>query len=47
MNFIDDNDAQTRHTQRMQRKKALIDAHIQAADQDKGLLLVLDRKSVV
>ena len=41
MNFIDDNDAQTRHTQRMQRKKALIDAHIQAADQDKGLLLVL------
>lgn len=36
-----DPETQNRHAQRMQRKKALIDAHINAADQDKGLLLVL------
>ncbi len=34
-------DKNTRHTARMVRKKAVIDAAIQQADQEKGLLLVL------
>jgi len=34
-------DINTRHKARMQRKKAIIDANIEKADQEKGLLLVL------
>lgn len=37
----DQTDKNQRHKQRMAKKKALIDAAIAAADQDKGLLLVL------
>lgn len=36
-----DNDINTRHKARMQRKKAVIDANIEKADQEKGLFLVL------
>jgi len=36
-----DNDINTRHKARMSRKKAVIDASIEKADQEKGLLLVL------
>ncbi len=35
------NDRNARHKARMQRKKAVIDANIEKADQEKGLLLVL------
>ena len=38
---MSDNDKQTKHKQRMQRKKEVIDAAIEAADRDQGLLLVL------
>ena len=34
-------DKNTRHKKRMQTKKAVIDKHIEAADKNKGLLLVL------
>ncbi len=36
-----DEDLNARHRTRMQRKKAIVDEHIAAADIDKGLLLVL------
>ncbi len=36
-----DQNINTRHKARMQRKKAVIDANIEKADQEKGLLLVL------
>jgi len=36
-----DQNRNTRHKARMQRKKAVIDAAIEKADQEKGLLLVL------
>ncbi|GAA5162522.1 cob(I)yrinic acid a,c-diamide adenosyltransferase [Viridibacterium curvum] len=35
-----DEERAARHKARMQRKKALIDAHIQAAEEERGLLLV-------
>ncbi|MGE5758364.1 MAG: cob(I)yrinic acid a,c-diamide adenosyltransferase, partial [Sideroxydans sp.] len=34
-------DSSEQHRQRMARKKTVVDAAIAAADQDKGLLLVL------
>ncbi len=41
MNPTEDAGREQRHQERMQRKKAVIDAAIARADQDKGLLLVL------
>lgn len=38
---MNDDEKNQRHKARMQRKKALIDAHIAQANQNKGLLLVL------
>ncbi len=37
---MSDQQRNLRHTQRMQRKKALVDANIARADKDKGLILV-------
>ena len=37
---MSEDDRQARHQSQMQRKKAVINASIQAADQERGLLLV-------
>src|SRR5664279_3796552 len=37
---MSEDDRKTRHLKQMQRKKAIIDASIEAADQERGLLLV-------
>ncbi len=37
---MDESAPQARHRQRMQRKKAVVDAHIACADQDRGVLVV-------
>ena len=41
VNQMSDSDKQDKHKARMQRKKEVIDAAIEAADRDQGLLLVL------
>ncbi len=41
MNTMNETEKNQRHTERMRRKKAVIDASIARADQNKGLLLVL------
>ncbi|MCP3952142.1 MAG: cob(I)yrinic acid a,c-diamide adenosyltransferase, partial [Desulfobacterales bacterium] len=38
---MNDTDKQQRHRARMQRKKEVIDAAVETADRDQGLLLVL------
>jgi cob(I)alamin adenosyltransferase len=37
---MSDQERNQRHTKRMQRKKAVVDAHVASADQDKGLIIV-------